>query len=299
MKNIIFFLTVFAFILSSCGSNQIESDAFGNFESKEVIVSAEQTGKVIQLDITEGTQLEAGKPIGLIDTTMLYLQLRQVEAQKSVAATKVQNLVSQISIQNEQKKTLIIEKQRLTKLLADGAATQQQMDNVVGKISVIDETIASIEVQKQSVLQELTVYDRQMDLIREQLRRCVISSPISGIVSDVYVEAGELIATGKSVFKIANPDKIQLRAYIDGAQLANVKIGQEVKVLVDSTNTELRALKGKIAWVSHEAEFTPKIIQTKDERVNMVYAILIDVKNDGTLKNGMPGEVILQSTKPE
>jgi len=299
MRNIIVILSVLATTLLSCNRNAIESDAFGNFESKEVIVSAEQTGKILQMDASEGSEVKAGQKVGLIDTTMLFLQLRQLEAQKAVAATKVQNIVAQIAIQNESKKTLMIEKQRITKLLADGAATQQQMDNVLGRIAVIDETIASFEVQKATVAQELNVYDRQMDVLREQISRCTITSPIDGTVTDVYVEAGELISTGKSVFKISNLNKIQLRAYVDGTQLANIKMGQDVWVMVDSTDTELRKLGGKIAWVSPEAEFTPKIIQTKDERVNMVYAILIDVKNDGTLKNGMPGEVVFDTTEQE
>jgi len=285
-----FIILGIAIILTSCTSNNGKSDAYGTFESEEITISAEANGKIIKLDIDEGQVLSADTVIGLIDTTDLVLKKEQIIAQREAIATKVQNIISQIEVQKQQKQNLLIEKKRIEKLLKDNAATTKQLDDINGAIDVIDKQIESIETQNSAVLNELKGYDKQIEQINSSIKKSYIKNPVKATVLTKYAQPNEYAIIGKALFKIADLSKMYLRVYVSGNQLTDIKIGQKVQVLIDSNEKENKTLTGTISWISQNAEFTPKIIQTKEERVNLVYAVKILVLNDGTLKIGMPGE---------
>jgi HlyD family secretion protein len=278
-------------ILVACSGNNNESDAYGNFEAKEVMVSAEAQGKIIQLNLEEGDLLNENQQVGLIDTTIQSLQKQQLFAQKQAISTKIASINAQIAVQEEQKQNLQNEKSRIEKLYTDKAATQQQFDDINSKYDVLVKQIAATKTQIDAVYMELNLVDKQVDVLDEQIKKAIIVNPIQGTVLEKYIEAGEIAAFGKAIYKIAKLDEIDLRVYISGAQLPNVKIGQTVNVYIDKNKDANEELEGIVSWISDQAEFTPKIIQTKEERVNMVYAVKVKVKNDGKLKIGMPGEV--------
>jgi len=291
MKNL--HLIVLAFLaLAACKSGEKQSDAYGNFEAVETIVSSEMPGKLLIMDAKQGDQLESGKLIALIDTTELYLKKLQTQAQFVASETKKQNVSAQINVFKEQKKNVIITQQRIAKMFADKAATQQQVDDINGSINVLDKQISATNTQFQLIGSEMEVVKRQLDLISEQLTKCRINSPIKGTVLETYLENGELATPGKPVLKMADLSNLELKVYVSGTQLSKVKLGNEAKVLIDSDAKEMQTLSGKITWISSESEFTPKIIQTKEERVKLMYGVKVLVPNDGSLKIGMPGEVV-------
>lgn len=277
---------------AACKNGEQKSDAFGNFEATETIVSSESAGKILEMKVKEGSELTQGQTIALIDTTELYLKKKQTEAQLAATETKRQNVASQISVLKEQKKNIQTNVDRITKMVAEKSATQQQFDDVTGQANVIDRQIASTNTQFQLIGSEAEVVKRQLDLLNEQLSKCKITSPIKGTVLETYLENGELASPGKAILKMADLSSLELKVYISGAQLANVKLGNEVKVLIDAGVKEMQTRTGKVTWISSESEFTPKIIQTKEERVKLMYAVKVLVPNDGTLKIGMPGEVV-------
>lgn len=278
-------------MLSGCKNDQEQSDAYGNFEAVETIVSAEAGGKLLKMEVRQGDQVEAGQLIALIDTTELVLRKEQTRAQLMASETKKQNVTAQINVLKEQKKNVQTTQERLSKMFADRAATRQQMDDINGQISVLDKQIISTNTQFQLIASEMEVIKRQLDLLDEQLAKCRVNSPISGTVLETYLETGELVTPGKPVLKMADLSNLELRAYVSGEQLEKVKLGNEVKVLIDSSGEEMQSFTGKISWISSEAEFTPRIIQTREERVKLMYALKIVVANDGRLKIGMPAEV--------
>ncbi len=278
-------------LLAACKSSSDKSDAYGTFESTETTISSESAGKILWLKAEEGEQLRDGDTVALIDAVQLALKREALIAQKNAASNKSDYITSQIKILEEQKKNSETEKERLEKLFKDGAATQQQMDNINGVIAVFDKQISSIETQNAPVLNELEAYDKQIEQLNDQIDRSYVVNPVDGTVLTKYSEANEIVIQGKALYKIAGLDYIYLRVYVSGAQLPSLKLGQQVKVFVDKNESELKEYEGTISWISSTAEFTPKIIQTKEERVNLVYAVKIKVKNDGTLKIGMPGEM--------
>ncbi len=290
----ILFITVITVSIFSCKNNGEKSDAYGNFETDDVIVSAETAGKILVFDAQKGQTVEAGKVLAVIDTLQMSLQLKQLDSQEAAIKARRQSIQSQIAVLREQKKNLQVNEERIHKMLKDGAATQKQLDDITGQISVIDKQIESTETQFTSVNKELEVLNAQRAIAVDQKRRCNVDSPVSGTILETYAEQGELTAPGKALFKVANLDELSLKVYVSGSQLPVVKIGQELNVIVDKSEKENQTLKGTITWISSEAEFTPKIIQTKEERVKLVYAVKVAVKNDGTLKIGMPGEVSWQ-----
>ncbi|MFH1319230.1 MAG: HlyD family efflux transporter periplasmic adaptor subunit [Bacteroidota bacterium] len=289
MKKTVILLTGMLFTASCINNNR--SDAYGNFEAKETIISAETNGKILSLKIEDGQILTEGEVAGLIDTVPLSLKKDQLLAQKKVLATKYINITARVDVLKEKKKTLLNEKERLDKLLEDGAATAQQMDKINGELNVIDKEMVSIKTTNSSVFNELEVMSKQIEQVQDQINRCVIVNPLHGTVLDKYVEPFEMALMGKPLYKITDLSEMYLRVYISGAQLPHITIGQNVEVLIDENIDENRLLEGTVSWISEQAEFTPKIIQTKKERVNLVYAVKILVKNDGSLKIGMPGEV--------
>jgi len=290
MKKILF-ITILAISAFACKNNGESSDAYGNFETDDVIVSAETGGKILEFNAEKGQKINEGNVLAVIDTVQMSLQIKQLYSQEDAVKAKRQSIQSQIAVFNEQKKNLQINEDRIRKMLKDGAATQKQLDDITGQMDVIDKQIASTQTQFTSVNKELEVLNAQRAIIIDQKSRCTVKSPISGTVLETYAEQGELTAPGKAMFKIANLDELNLKVYVSGAQLPNVKIGQQLNVIIDKNETENQSLQGKVTWISSEAEFTPKIIQTKEERVKLVYAVKVAVKNDGTLKIGMPGEV--------
>jgi len=292
MKTIGFFsLAVMIWILNACSNDVDESDAYGNFEATEIIVASETQGKITEFNVEEGQKLKKDFLAGLIDTTMLYLSRQQVIAQKKAVSTKTANILSQIEIQEEQKKTLLKEKQRVEQLLKDDAIAEKQLDDINGKLNVIESTIKSIKTQNSTVLSELEALNTRVEQLDEQLNKCRIINPIDGIILEKFVEVHEIAVPGKPLYKIADMTNMYLRVYVSGAQLPDVRTGQEVEVLIDKDKKTNQSLKGVVSWISQEAEFTPKIIQTKEERVNLVYAVKVKVKNNGRLKIGMPGEI--------
>ncbi|HEY3372584.1 MAG TPA: HlyD family efflux transporter periplasmic adaptor subunit [Prolixibacteraceae bacterium] len=279
-------------LLGACKNGKPTSDAYGNFEAVETIVSSEAAGKLLTMEVKQGDKIESGQTIALIDTTELILKKQQTLAQLSASETKKQNVSAQINVLKEQKKNVLTTQQRISKMFTDQAATQQQMDDINGQVNVLDKQITSTNTQFQLIASEMDVIRKQADLLDEQLTKFRIKSPITGTVLETYLEMGELATPGKPILKMADLSTLELKVYVSGAQLPKVKLGNEVKVLIDNGTEEMQSFTGKISWISSEAEFTPKIIQTKEERVKLMYALKVVVANNGALKIGMPGEVI-------
>jgi HlyD family secretion protein len=293
MKHIIITVTL-AVAFYGCTNNSDQSDAFGNFEAETVIVSSESSGKILQMNIEKGQKIGAGSVTAIIDTVQLDLKLKQIQAQKEAVAARRKTINSQVAVFEEQKKNLQINKKRISKMLTEGAATQKQLDDITGQIGVIDRQIENTQTQYASINKELEVLESQKEIIEDLIKRCTIKSPSGGTILETYAEEGELATPGKPLFKMAGLDELTLKFYVSGAQLPHIKTGQTVEVKVDKNENDNQSFTGKITWISPEAEFTPKIIQTKEERVKLVYAVKVAVKNDGTLKIGMPGEVSWQ-----
>ncbi len=290
-------ITVTLYITLSCSNNDIEADAFGNFEADEIIISAQMQGELLFFNIEEGQKVKKDELVGIIDTTEVFLQKDQLYAQQELLKAKRLNVISQIDVQKEQVKNLVREKKRLEKLLSDHAATQQQFDDIVGKIQVAESQIKTTETQFQSIKAEKAVLKSQLKQVEDKLKKCKIINPTNGIVLEKYCNENELVNTGKSLYKLADISELELKVYVSGGQLPGIKLGDEVQVIVDKNHDEIQEFNGKVSWISQEVEFTPKIIQTREERVNMVYAVKIRVKNDGTIKIGMPGEVVFSKEK--
>lgn len=277
--------------ISSCATKAPKSDAYGNFEATEITVSAEANGRIFSLDVKEGQILKEGAVVGHIDSLQLVLKRMQLKAQRAAIASKTGNIVAQMDVLNEQKNVAATELKRVESLMKDKAATQKQFDDIKGQITVLEQQVKAIETQNTGVVSEIKGIDMQVDQVNDQVHKCTIINPADGTVLAKYAEPGEIAVFGKSLYKIANLNVLNLRVYISGSMLPNIKLGQKVEVLVDKDETTNKKLDGSVIWVSDNAEFTPKVIQTKEERVNMVYAVKIAVNNDGTLKIGMPGEV--------
>ncbi len=276
---------------SSCSKRNNLSDAYGNFEAVQVTVSAESAGRIHYLNADEGMDIDSGKVVALIDTTDLFLKKLQLQTQKSAISVKRGSIESQIEVQQQQKANLTIEKNRVTRLIADKAATQKQLDDINGALDLVDRQVASIQTQYAGITEEIAVVERQIAQVSESIRKCYIRNPVRGTVLNKFAEAGEIAAPGRVLYKIADLSVMELKVYVSGDQLPAVKIGQHVEVLIDADKKSNRKLSGEVSWISPKAEFTPKIIQTKEERVNLVYGVKIKVPNDGSLKIAMPAEV--------
>jgi HlyD family secretion protein len=294
MKNIIIPLLAISVFIASCTKKDNRSDAYGNFEAVETIVSAEASGKILQFNVEEGQKLEQDAIVGYIDTVQLHLKKLQIAEQKKTVGTKFKSISTQVAVLEEQKRVNLREKARIERLIKDDAATGKQLDDINGVIDVINRQIASVKSQDETTRQEMKGYDAQADQIIDQISKSNIVNPVSGTVVLKLAETSEVVTFGKPLYKIADLSEMELRVYISGAQLPEIKLGQKVKVLIDNGATDFRSLEGVISWISDKAEFTPKIIQTKEERVNLVYAVKVKVKNDGSLKIGMPGEIIFK-----
>ncbi|MFN8210685.1 MAG: HlyD family efflux transporter periplasmic adaptor subunit [Bacteroidales bacterium] len=291
MKKIMI-LPLAALILTSCGKDRQKADAFGNFEATEVTVSSETNGKILRMAVDEGSLVEAGTVIAVIDTTMLNLQKAELEAGIRSIRTRLMTTSAQNDILEQQIANLNVNIKRVANMLKDDAATQKQYDDLTGQVEVLKKQIAANNTQKSSIAAEISVYESKRATILEQISRSTVKSPLKGTILEKYSEEGELTAAGKPLVKVSDLSTIKLKVYVDGGQLQRVKIGNECKVRIDDGKNGFLSFTGRISQVSDKAEFTPKIIQTKEERVLLVYQVTILVKNDGSLKSGMPGEAI-------
>lgn len=278
-------------ILGACSSSEDTSDAFGTFEATEVTVSAEANGKLNWFTIEEGTTVKKGQQIGVVDTTQLVLTIKQLEAKRAAIGSRTTNVVAQLDVLKSEVAVLEIERKRIQSLLKAEAATQKQLDDIDGRLSVARAKRGSIQSQNAPVAKEIAAIDAQIEQIRDQIQKAVLINPIEGTVMVKLAEPSEIVNYGRPLYRIAPLDSLYLRAYLTGSQLASVQLGQTVEVLIDKGAEEFYTYPGTVTWISSQAEFTPKIVQTKEERVNLVYAFKVKVKNDGKLKIGMPGEV--------
>lgn len=276
--------------LISCNKNNDKADGYGNFEATEVTISAEANGQIEYLKLEEGDILEPNSQVGLIDTTQLYFNKQQLIASKSTVFSKSANVLSQVKVLQEQLKTTKIEKKRIQNMFSENAATKRQVDEIDGKVSVIQEQIKSVQTQNAPIVNEIKSIDVQIEKIDDQIQKSRIINPIKGTVLVKYAEPNEVTAFGKPLYKIADISEMTLRIYISETQLSQIKVGQKVTVKIDAEK-EMKSFPGTISWIASSAEFTPKIIQTKEERVNLVYAVKVIVKNEGSLKIGMPAEM--------
>ena len=280
-------------LLAACNNNSKVADAYGNFEADEIIVSAENSGKLLTFNTEEGKTITQGEAVALVDTLPLHLQKLQTESQMAAIQSKKGTIQTQIAVIRQQKSNLERDKTRVANMLKDGAATQKQMDDITGNLEVFDKQISNVKSQEVSLNSEADVAVAQLAQITDKLQRCKIVAPTNGMVLETYKKEGELVNQGQSLFKMADISSLNLRVYVSGDQLPHIKIGQKVKVFIDDTAATNRQLEGTVSWIASEAEFTPKIIQTKKERVKLVYAAKVKVPNDGSLKIGMPGEIRL------
>lgn len=285
---IIFIISVLHLVISC--SNEERADGYGNFEATEISVSAEANGKLQFLHIEEGQVLEKGEMVGLVDTLQLHLNIAQLLATKSTIFSKSGSVQSQVAVIQQELESARIEQQRIQNMYNDNAATEQQLDQANSKIDLLKKQITNAQSQQSPIVNEAKVIDAQVAQIEERITKSKITNPIYGTVLSKYAEPGEIVAFGKPLYKIADLENMELRVYVSETQLSSIKIGQEVVVKIDAGDA-MKDYSGKIIWVSSSAEFTPKIIQTKEERVNLVYAVKIQVKNDGGLKIGMPAEM--------
>ena len=286
------FLIIPALLLTACNNKSDQADAYGNFEATEVIVSAETSGRILKFDLTEGTEIEKGSEIALIDTTMFHLQKAEIDAGMKGVRTRISTINAQNDILTQQIDNLRVNIARIENMLKDDAATKKQYDDLSGQVAVLEKQITANNTQKASIAAELSVYESKKATLNEQVTRSIVKSPINGTIIEKYAEAGELTAAGKPLVKIADLSLVKLKVYVSGAELGSIKIGQDCTVRVDDGEKGYKSFTGTISYISGKAEFTPKIIQTKEERVTLVYAVTIDVMNEGTMKSGMPGEAI-------
>ena len=283
-------------LTASCGK-QTTFDAQGTFEATEIVVSSEATGKILHFEAEEGTLVEAGQQVGAMDSLQLHLQRKQLIAQQSALLNSRPDIKKQMSSLREQIAKQKSELQRVENMLRDGAATQKQHDDINAHIRVLEgqleATLSTLGKNTASINDNSASLEAQIAALDDRIAKCHIIAPTNGTVLVKYAEAGELATVGKPLMKIANLEKIYLRAYFTSDQLANIHLGDTVKVIADFGGDEQHEYEGRIAWISSESEFTPKNIQTKDSRANLVYAVKIAVKNDGRLKIGLAGEVRL------
>ncbi len=281
--------------LVGCGGGKNDFEASGTFEAEETIISAEATGVIRRFDVEEGQELTAGRAIGYIDSTQLYLKKRQLESQIRALLGRKPNIAVQLSALQAQLQTAQTERTRLEKLLAGDAATQKQLDDVNAQIEVLQKQInaqqSSLKISSDGISDDVAALQVQIEQLEDQLAKHRLTAPQNGTVLAKIAKVNELTAIGKPLYKIADLQNITFRAFVTSAQLTQLKIGQSVKVFADFGEKNRREYKGTISWISDKSEFTPKTIQTQDERANLVYAVKITVKNDGYLKIGMYGEV--------
>lgn len=293
MKRYIVLLSLLSAFLYSCNNEESLTDATGVFEATEIIVSSESNGKLLAFKVNEGDIIIKDIPIGYVDSTDLVFSKQKLIANKKVAFASLPNVSAQIEATVQEIEKQKYEKKRIAKLLAGDVATQKQMDDIEAAITILNARLRSqksmLANSTNSVHAQVAAIEVQIEQVNNQINKCEIYSPIEGTVLVKYAEQGELTARGKPLFKVADMENMFLKAYVTASQLTAIKLGQSVKVFGEFGESDNRPYDGKITWISSKSEFTPKTIQTQDERANLVYAIKIAVKNDGYLKIGMYG----------
>ncbi|MCU7694722.1 HlyD family secretion protein [Haoranjiania flava] len=315
MQKTILLTLIISVMLTSCTNNKQDFDAAGNFEADEVIVSAQQNGEIKELNISEGNTLERNTIVGQIDVQAQKLQKQQTEAaisslqQKTVSSSAQEAVVQkQLAAQQAQLQTLKKEKQRTENLVNADAAPRKQLDDIDAQIDQLQKQMTATQAQadvyrnnantqNRSILSERTPLERSQEIINFQISKGEIVNPVTGVVLSKYAMQGEMATIGRPLYKIANMDTLSLKAYVTGQQLPKIRIGQQVTVLIDNENKTYKYYTGVISWISDKSEFTPKTIQTKNERANLVYAIKVRVVNDGYLKIGMYSEVVFDTSE--
>lgn len=296
LRNEILLVVLLATLLSACGGENGKFDATGTFEAEEIIVSSEAMGKLVKFDVEEGISLKQNQIVGVVDTSQFHLKKKQLESTIKALLSKQPDVSTQLAAIKEQIETAQIEKKRIENLVKSNAATTKQLDDINSQIEILNKQFSasksSLTITRQGLQSETYPLQIQIEQIEDQINKSIIKNPIDGTVLTRYAKQSEITANGKALYKIADLSTMTLRAYINGDQLGQIKIGQKIKVFVDKGEGEQKGMNGEIYWISSKAEFTPKTIQTKDERTNLVYAIKVKVKNDGYLKIGMYGEVI-------
>ncbi len=278
-------------LAAGCGNREIEFDACGQIDATDVTVSAESSGRILSLDIEEGDRLTAGQMLGAIDSAQIWLQKKELQERKEGAKARIVDIESQIAPSMAQLENLRKDHERFAALLSKDAGTRKQLEDNESQIAVLEGQIAA---QRQTygqnndaTMSEIGMYDVQIAQREDQLSKCRIMSPINGTVLTKYAEAGETVVSGKALFKIADMDRLFVRAYFTTAQLASLAVGDKVTVIPDDGTNSPKEYEGTVTWISDEAEFTPKNIQTRDERADMVYAVKVSIENDGNLRLGM------------
>jgi len=288
-------LILIATLLFACSTGEGDFDATGTFESEEIIVSSEAMGKLVLFQVDEGLKLKQQQIVGVVDTTQLHLKKKQLLATIKAVLSKQPDIETQLASLQKQIETAKTEQIRIENLVKSNAATTKQLDDINSQFEVLrkqyNATKSSLIITKQGIQSETLPLIAQVEQIQDQINKSIIINPINGTVLTRYAKQDEITSNGKALYKIADLSEMILRAYVNGDQLGQIKIGQKVIVFVDKGEGEQKEMSGEIYWVSSKAEFTPKTIQTKDERANLVYAIKVNVKNDGYLKIGMYGEI--------
>lgn len=285
----------FSLALAACGDKEVEYDASGIFETTEIIVSAQTAGELTALTAEEGRTVEAGERLGCVDTVQLALKKRQLSASLTATDSKRLDRKRQVAALRQQIDNLQREKARFSELLKADAATEKQVDELDYQIAILQRQLEATEEQINSSNSSLdgqsSGIEAQLAQVEDQIRKSVAASPIKGTILAKYAEPGEYVVPGKPLFKVADISRMKLRAYLTADQLTTLKIGQKVTVYADQGKTDRKAYEGTVVWIADEAEFTPKTIQTREERANLVYAVKIAVSNDGLIKRGMYGDV--------
>lgn len=285
-----------AMLVASCGTEP-EYDAQGTFEATEIVVSAEATGRILSLNVEEGATIEKGVVVGAIDSLQLHLQRKQLAAQQSALIGSRPDIETQVAALREQIAKQRNELRRVESMLSDGAATTKQRDDIEAGLRVLesqlDATISTLAKNTTTIENNAAAIEAQIAALDDRIAKCRITSPVAGTILVKYAYEGEVTAAGKPLIKVADLNNIYLRAYFTSDQLASIKLGDSVKVIANYGGDERYEYSGRIAWISSESEFTPKSIQTNDSRANLVYAVKIAVRNDGRLKIGLSGEVVL------
>ena len=298
MKAIRFMLAGWALMMAACGGNEREYDATGTFEATETTVFAEQSGALLTFNVNEGDMIEAGKEVGLVDTTQVWLKIQQLGATKAVFQSQKPDMEAQIAAIRQQLAKAQQDEQRYRELVADGAAPSKMLDDATNQVKVLQRQLvaqqSALSTSTRSLDKQMVATDIQVNQLRDQLQKCHVVTPTKGTVLEKYVERGEFVTVGKPLFKIADTEDMYMRAYVTSAQLQNIKLGQKVTVFADYGDDQRKEYRGTVSWISSRSEFTPKTILTDDERADLVYAVKIAIKNDGFVKIGMYGEVRLR-----
>ncbi len=292
MKRVIIFTLLTFTLITSCKKTDNKADGYGNFDAPDAaIISAQTSGIIKSFNVEEGNVLKADEILGFVDTTTLHLQKVVYQKEKESVATQLKNIAAALEVQKQQLFTQQQNQKRIKNLYKNNAATKQQLDNINGAVALIQKQMKATQTKRDNVYASIGRVEAQIGLLNENIQKSILKNPVSGTVLIKYAQTGELAVPGKPLYQIANLKTMNLNAFVTGSQLHKIKLGQKVKVFFDKNKTQNIEIPGRVIWISSQAEFTPKTIQTKQERVNLVYAIKIEVKNKkGEIKIGMPGD---------